>query len=64
MKSIAFEVNMKLIYSDKYKKIYPSTKHSANLIHLFRDHIYEKDTNSYGAIIIEKIIPRFTYIIH
>ena len=57
---VAFEDNMVCIYTGKPNKIPPITKHIATHINFFRDHIYDKNTNPVGDIILEKWLPRFT----
>ena len=56
----SLEDNKGFIYTDKFKNIYPNTKDISTCIHLFREHIYEEDTNTHGETILEKLIPRFT----
>ena len=51
IKSATFVDNMGYIYTDNSKNISPGTKHIVTHVHLFRYHIYEKDTNHYGKMI-------------
>ena len=64
IKSAAFEYNMGCIHTAKSKKLSPRTKLVSTHVHFFRDHIYGKDTNPHGGIILEKLTPRFTRQIH
>ena len=51
--SATFEYNMGCIYTNKSKNISPGTKHIETHVHFFRDHIYDKDKNPHGDIILE-----------
>ena len=55
IKSTCFEDNMGCIHTAQSKKISPRTKHIATHVHFFRSHIFDKDTNPTGDIVLKKV---------
>ena len=55
---------MGCIHTDNDNDISPKTKHISTHVHFFRDHIYDKDTNAHGDIMLEFLTPGFTQKIH